>query len=80
MKFEIELCTIEKARKFCDYALELKEDIYLAQGRYVIDGKSIMGVFSLDLTRRMELQIDDVQNDFGEFFTNIKKLGIICLD
>lgn len=80
MRFDIELNTIDKARKFCDYALELSEDIYLVQGRYVIDGKSIMGIFSLDLTKRMELQIDDVKNDFGEFFTKIKKLGVICLD
>ena len=80
MKFEIELATIEKVRKFCDYALELSEDIYLAQGRYTVDGKSIMGVFRLDLTRRMELQIDDVKNDFGEFFNKIKELGVICLD
>lgn len=80
MKFDIELNTINKARKFCDYALELSEDIYLCQGRYTVDGKSIMGIFSLDLTKRMELQIDEVKNDFGGFFTNIKKLGVICLD
>jgi phosphotransferase system HPr-like phosphotransfer protein len=39
----------------------------LASGRYVVDAKSIMGIFSLDLVNQIELIIhtdkEDVQND-----------------
>lgn len=80
MKFTIDLKTIDKVKKFCEYAIELKEDIYLLQGRYVIDGKSIMGIFSLDLTRNIEIQIDEVKDDFYDFFEKIKDLGVICVD
>lgn len=80
MKFDIELGTINKVRKFCDYAIELNEDIYLCQGRYTVNGKSIMGIFSLDLTEKLQLQIDEPQDDFYEFFTKIKELGVVCID
>ena len=80
MKFTIDLKTIDKVKKFCEYAIELKEDIYLLQGRYVIDGKSIMGIFSLDLTRNIEIQIDEVKDDFYDFFEKIKDLGVVCVD
>ena len=80
MKFTIDLKTIDKVKRFCECAIELKEDIYLLQGRYVIDGKSIMGIFSLDLTRNIEIQIDEVKDDFYDFFEKIKDLGVVCVD
>lgn len=80
MKFNISLKSIEDVKRFCDYASEVSEDIFLTQGRYVIDAKSVMGVFSLNLLKELELSIDEPQDDFYSFFEKIKELGIICVD
>lgn len=45
----IELRTIEKIRAFVNTVVLLEYEVDLLQGRYVIDAKSIMGIFSLDL-------------------------------
>ena len=53
---QISLNSIDKVKSF-DY------DFDLVSGRYVIDAKSIMGIFSLDLSKPIELNIhaeDDV--------------------
>ena len=80
MKFNISLKSIEDVKRFCDYASEVSEDIFLTQGRYVIDAKSVMGVFSLNLLKELEQSIDEPQDDFNSFFEKIKELGIICVD
>ena len=78
MKFNIKLSTIEEVKKFCDYALDCcNDEIYIKQGRYVIDAKSIMGIFSLDLLKELELNIDNPTDDCFVFFEKIKELGIV---
>lgn len=41
----------EAVKKFVDIANEKPYDIELLLGKYVVNAKSIMGVFSLDLTK-----------------------------
>ena len=38
----------------------------LFSGRYVIDAKSIMGIFSLDLTKPMKLEIENWKDEYEE--------------
>ena len=45
----IKLPTIEAVQKFVDTVSNFDEDISLSSGRYIVDAKSIMGIFSLDL-------------------------------
>lgn len=47
---KIRLRTVEDVRHFVNDVSKLKGDFELVSGRYVIDAKSIMGIFSLDLT------------------------------
>lgn len=47
--FYIKLSTIEDIRKFVEIVTRQDFDIDLSSGRYVVDAKSIMGIFSLDL-------------------------------
>ena len=47
-------------------------DIDLRSGRYVVDAKSILGIFSLDLSTPITMEIysdscDDLLNDIKEF-------------
>ncbi len=46
---KIRLSTIEDVRDFVEVVRQFEGDIDLASGRYIVDAKSIMGIFSLDL-------------------------------
>lgn len=46
---KIVLNNIQDIRAFVNEVILVEYDVDLAQGRYVIDAKSIMGIFSLDL-------------------------------
>ena len=46
---KIRLSTIADVRDFVNVVSQSDVDIDLASGRYLVDGKSIMGIFSLDL-------------------------------
>ena len=44
----------------------------LVSGRYVIDAKSIMGIFSLDLSKPIDLNIHN-ENNVDEILTKLKE-------
>ncbi len=46
---KIQLSTIEDVRDFVEIVRQFEGDMDLASGRYVVDAKSILGIFSLDL-------------------------------
>ena len=48
--------SIESAKKLSAELYNFKSDIDLIQGKYIVDAKSIIGIFSLDLTRPITLQ------------------------
>ena len=54
---EISLNTIEKVKSFVNDITKFDTDFDLVSGRYVIDAKSIMGIFSLDLSKPISLSI-----------------------
>ena len=54
---QISLDSIDKVKKFVNAVNRLDGDFDLVSGRYIVDAKSIMGIFSLDLSRPIELQI-----------------------
>ena len=53
----ITLKTIQDIRDFVNAVILLDYEVDLVQGRYVIDAKSIMGIFSLDLSKPIDLSI-----------------------
>ena len=53
----ISLNSIDKVKSFVNDISKLNFDFDLVSGRYVIDAKSIMGIFSLDLSKPIELNI-----------------------
>ena len=48
---------IEDVRKFVKEVILLDYDVDLVQGRYVVDAKSVMGIFSLDLLSPIAVQM-----------------------
>ena len=54
---KISLNSIDKVKTFVNEITKFNCDFDLVSGRYVIDAKSIMGIFSLDLSKPIELNI-----------------------
>ena len=52
---EIKLTSIQDIRAFVDKVAKYDMDIDLSSGRYIVDAKSIMGIFSLDLMNPLTL-------------------------
>ena len=52
---QISLNSIDKVKSFVNAITQFEFDFDLVSGRYVIDAKSIMGIFSLDLSKPIEL-------------------------
>lgn len=54
---QISLNSIDKVKSFVNEITKYNNDFDLVSGRYVIDAKSIMGIFSLDLSKPIDLNI-----------------------
>ena len=54
---QISLNSIDKVKSFVNKITKFDYDFDLVSGRYVIDAKSIMGIFSLDLSKPIDLNI-----------------------
>lgn len=59
---QISLNSIDKVKSFVNDITRFENDFDLVSGRYVIDAKSIMGIFSLDLSKPIDLNIHAEEN------------------
>jgi phosphotransferase system HPr-like phosphotransfer protein len=59
---QISLNSIDKVKTFVNTVTKFDCDFDLISGRYVIDAKSIMGIFSLDLSKPIDLTIHTDDN------------------
>ena len=66
----IRLSSIQDVRNFVAIVTKYNIDIDLSSGRYVVDAKSIMGIFSLDLSKPIALEAHT--DDASAFFAKIK--------
>lgn len=60
---QISLNSIDKVKSFVNDISKFDFDFDLVSGRYVIDAKSIMGIFSLDLSKPIDLNIHTEGSD-----------------
>ena len=58
-KVEIRLSLAENVKTFVNIVNKYGFDMDLRAGRHVVDAKSILGIFSLDLSKPITLEIDD---------------------
>ena len=70
---QISLNSIDKVKSFVNVITKYDNDFDLVSGRYVIDAKSIMGIFSLDLSKAIDLNIHaDNDSDVAEILEVLK--------
>lgn len=63
--FNISINTIDKVKRFVNLTNRCEADVDIISGRLLVDAKSIMSIFSMDLTRPMTLRVHE---------SNIEKL------
>ncbi len=68
---KISLDTVDKVKDFVNEVTKFDAEFDLVSGRYVIDAKSIMGIFSLDLSKPIDLNIH-TENDADVILEKLK--------
>lgn len=58
----VNLNSIDKVKSFVMDITKYENDFDLVSGRYVVDAKSIMGIFALDLSKPLQLNIHAEEN------------------
>ncbi|MBQ4515496.1 MAG: HPr family phosphocarrier protein [Clostridia bacterium] len=68
--FNILLSSINDVKNFVNIVNRYDFDVDLTSGRYVVDAKSIMGIFSLDLSKAIKVEVHSDNAD--EFIAELK--------
>ncbi|MDP4118538.1 MAG: HPr family phosphocarrier protein [Bacillota bacterium] len=73
--FEINLSSINHVKEFVNLVNRYDFDVDLSSGRYIVDAKSIMGIFSLDLSQPITVNVHSENADefiaaLGAFMNN----------
>lgn len=68
--FNIMLNSINDVKNFVNAVNKYDFDVDLTSGRYVVDAKSIMGIFSLDLSKPIKVEV--FTDESGAFMDEMK--------
>lgn len=66
---DISLSSIDMVKNFVNVVGNIPGEVIISSGRYVIDAKSIMGIFSLDLSKPMKLEIEEWKDEYAELLS-----------
>ena len=69
--YKSSLAAINDVKDFVNMVMRYDFDVDLISGRYAVDAKSIMGIFSLDLSKPIELKAHT--DEPGDFAKDIEK-------
>lgn len=67
-EFCVSLSSVEKIKDFVNVTNRIDGKVFLLSGRYTVDAKSIMGIFSLDLSKPMNLEIEVWKEEYKDMF------------
>ena len=74
IKFE----TFDKVNQFVRFITDFESDLDVVSGRYVVNAKSIMGIYSLDLSKVLDLNIyENIEGETEKIVQKLKELNII---
>ena len=57
MRFQVRLSSVADVKDFVDAASACPSEVDVCSGRYVVNGKSIMGLFSVDLSAPVTVRV-----------------------
>lgn len=76
--FFVTLPSINDVKHFVDAAIRCTCEVDVLSGRYVIDAKSIMGLFSLDLSKPVQVEFHGTDTEGADFQREIASFLTPC--
>lgn len=76
-KFSIKLDTVELVKDFVTLTSRIDGDVVIKSDRWIINGKSIMGIFSLDLSKDLDCEIEASEEQVKIFEEGLRKLNLV---
>lgn len=71
---DVLLNTIDKVKRFTTITNNFDCEIDVIQGKYIVDGRSIMGIFSLNLTETVTVEIEsDDEKEIDRFLEKMEE-------
>lgn len=55
---QVDLSSVSKIKEFVSKTIVYQEDLHLLSDKWIVDAKSVLGIFSLDLSKPITLEID----------------------
>lgn len=75
--FKLRLSKVDEVRQFVDLASSVDGEVMLKSGRWCINGKSILGVFSLDLSSDIDCEVEASEDSLTVLEEGLRKLKLI---
>ena len=75
--FKLRLSKVDEVRQFVDLASSVDGEVILKSGRWCINGKSILGVFSLDLSSDIDCEVEASEDSLTVLEEGLRKLKLI---
>lgn len=58
-EFKVQLNGVERVKEFVNIVSGFEEDVFIKSGKYVVNGKSILGIFSLNVSEELILEMEN---------------------
>jgi len=74
---KVKLNTIDKVTNFCAFASSVDGEVTIFTDRYVVNGKSILGILSLNLNDFVNVEVNTLNKEKEElFWEQLRLVGI----
>ena len=74
-KFTVSLASVDEVKQFVDAASRCPCEIDVRSGRYLVNAKSIMGLFSLDLSQPVQVEVLGTQEQAAAFQKDVGRFA-----
>lgn len=75
---KLKFVTFDSIKKFNNLATKFDGDVLLKSGRYIVDGKSIMGILSLSMDKTIDMEIISKNDkEIDSFLSQLRELNIL---
>lgn len=63
---KIKLKTIDAVKEFASHASKFMGEVTITSGKYAVDGRSLLGIFSLDLSKSINVEIEERDSELWD--------------
>lgn len=78
--YQVSLNSINTVKLFVDVTSTQPFEIDVLSGRYIVDGKSIMALFSIDLSRPVTLRCHGTEEECEQFVAQVKAAELTIVE